>query len=314
MRKLKGLYLSKTQITDTGIGYLKNLDQLEQLLLAETKITDKGLEHLAGLSKLKYLNLKKTSVSKTALKTLMQALENCRITHFEMQSLNIPLLIDQLGDKDPMKRSIARNNLRNIGEPAIAALVEALKDKNLDVRMGAAMTLCMMGPKAKDAVGALIDALKGDDKSLRSYASYSLMRIDEPPFPIIMELLKDEEPLIRRAIVENLGDIGSEAVTLLIQALKDKDSLVRNYACWGLGNIGPKAKDAIGPLTLATQDNDKNVRHQAIEALKKINPTVDKSAVQPEIKKNKIERLQTAIDDGNVGEVEKLIEEGADVS
>ena len=129
MKKLKGLYLNETQITDTGIGFLKNLDQLEQLVLAETKITDKGLEHLAGLSNLKSLNLKKTSVSKNALKTLMQALPNCNIMHSEMQSLKIPVLIDQLGDKDPMKRSFALNGLKRIGKPAVGALIEVEKNK-----------------------------------------------------------------------------------------------------------------------------------------------------------------------------------------
>jgi hypothetical protein len=228
-----------------------------------------------------------TPLKKTLLTKLFGS-EKEKIIDFKLtpqtneQGVKIATLINQLGDKDAMKRSIAMNNLKRIGKPAIGALVETLKDENLEARKGAVGALGLMGADAKDAIGAMVDVLNGDDKPLYVYAGYSLVKIEEPPFPMVTELLKDGKLPVRRAIVENLGGFGQKAVALLILALKDEDPLVRNYACWGLGKIGPEAKDAIGALTLATKDDDKNFQHQAIEALKKIKPTADKTDVQVE--------------------------------
>ncbi|MBW8016747.1 MAG: M48 family metalloprotease [Planctomycetes bacterium] len=86
LKKLEHLILTNTKITDQGLIHLKKLNSLIFLSLSNNDINGEGLEHLAGLSKLKYLNLKNTSVSKSALKTLTQALENCKIMHSEIQS------------------------------------------------------------------------------------------------------------------------------------------------------------------------------------------------------------------------------------
>ena len=44
--------MSKSEISDAGLVYLKDLTNLQWLDLAETKVTDAGLVHLMGMTKL----------------------------------------------------------------------------------------------------------------------------------------------------------------------------------------------------------------------------------------------------------------------
>jgi HEAT repeat protein len=74
-------------------------------------------------------------------------------------------LIEALKDKDNATyvRSDAAMALGGIGpaaKAAVPALIEALNDKGFNVRYWAATSLGQIGPAAKDAVPALIEALK----------------------------------------------------------------------------------------------------------------------------------------------------------
>ena len=91
----------------------------------------------------------------------------------------------------------------------VAALIEKLKDKDVDVREKAARDLGDIGPAAKDAVPALIVALKDKDKNVRKYAAGALGRI---------------------------GPAAKDAVPALIVALTDKDGIALSCRtrprCW----------------------------------------------------------------------------------
>ena len=64
--------------------------------------------------------------------------------------------------------------------------------------------------------------------------------------------------------------VGREAIPVLIDLLKDKEWLVRDYAVWTLGNIGPDAKTAIPSLTQLLNDKHEKHRKAAAEAFNKI--------------------------------------------
>jgi HEAT repeat protein len=59
-------------------------------------------------------------------------------------------------------------------------------------------------------------------------------------------------------------------VPVLIEVLRGKDLLVRPIAVYTLGNIGPEAKDAVQTLIEALNDPDENVHGAALTALEKI--------------------------------------------
>ena len=67
------------------------------------------------------------------------------------------------------------NELVELGEPAVAFLIESLKDKNRSVREGSAFALGGIGDER--AVDALTELLKDEDESMRDAAKNSLRRM-----------------------------------------------------------------------------------------------------------------------------------------
>src|SRR5208337_1761933 len=69
----------------------------------------------------------------------------------------------------------------------------------------------------------------------------------------------------------------ADAVPALVAALKDdQDKDVRKQAADALRRIGPAAADAVPALVAALKDDqDKDVRKQAADALRRIGPAAD---------------------------------------
>src|SRR5262245_58983949 len=61
--------------------------------------------------------------------------------------------------------------------PAVQALIDALKDKEPDVRKTSAQSLGKIGKEAKAAVPALAEALKDKDVNVRGAAALALGRM-----------------------------------------------------------------------------------------------------------------------------------------
>jgi HEAT repeat protein len=61
----------------------------------------------------------------------------------------------------------------------VPALIEALKDKSINVRQNAAFALGGIGPAAKDAVPALSEALKDHEAIVSSAAEGALKSISK---------------------------------------------------------------------------------------------------------------------------------------
>ena len=85
--------------------------------------------------------------------------------------------------KSPRQRDriiAARLLAQRKGEAAqvVPALVEALKDKENDIRLSAAIGLGYFGEQAKDAIPALQTAQRDRDARIREAASKALSRID----------------------------------------------------------------------------------------------------------------------------------------
>ena len=125
-------------------------------------------------------------------------------------------------------------------------LIQDLKNENWDVRRNAAHALSNIGPRAKEAIPALI------------------------------VVLKDKEEVVRNRAARALGMIGLEVTTVvpaLIRTLKDEDWHVRMIVVEALGRIGKAAKDAIPALTETLKDEDRFVRETAKSTLAIIRTT-----------------------------------------
>ena len=66
----------------------------------------------------------------------------------------------------------------------VPALIEALKDKDGDIRLSAAIGLGSFGEQAKDAIPALQAAQHDRDARVREAAGIALSRIDPVKFPV----------------------------------------------------------------------------------------------------------------------------------
>jgi len=147
-------------------------------------------------------------------------------------------------------------------DPEVAALIQRLKDKNTNVkvRRNAALALGFMKANQKEAVPALVAALKDPDAEVRRDAAFALGEIGpgaKEAVPALIAALKDPDGGVRRIAIGVLGMIGlgaKEAVPALIAALKDPDAGVRGSAAQALGWIGLGAKEAVPALIAALKD------------------------------------------------------------
>jgi HEAT repeat protein/S1-C subfamily serine protease len=132
-------------------------------------------------------------------------------------------------------------------EADLPALVGELGSTDATARARAAQHLGAMGPKAKNAVDAL------------------------------MKLLQDPDKLAKKLALTALGNIGPDArpaCDALLAVLKDPaDASMREEAARALGKIGSAIKSRAFPaLTAALDDHDKSVRLAAVEAMASMGP------------------------------------------
>ncbi|XWK86878.1 MAG: HEAT repeat domain-containing protein [Phormidium sp.] len=182
--------------------------------------------------------------------------------------------VEKLRDTDKIKRLETVRELRKIGVPAIPVLTAALQDKDEQIRGGAAFALGAIGPEAKTAIWQLIIMLKDEDEQVRLDAAVALRRIGSPAVSALVEVLKDENVLVRRGATFALAGISAEAqqtIPILIEMLSDNDQQVRLNASIALRGIGATATPA---LTEALQHKNPLIRKGAAIALGQINTEI----------------------------------------
>ena len=222
-------------------------------------------------------------------------------------------LLKALNHKDEGVRTDAAKALGDIEDvKAVEVLIQALKDEVDSVRYEAAVALERLGWKPGDdtekaryliakrewgdlaglggpAVESLIQALKDEDRDVRTGAAEALRKIGEPAVDPLIKALKDENSDVREVAAECLGEIGdARAVEPLIQALKHKDaassvSTVEEDGALvpadgprkGLSLIGERA---VEPLIQALKDENPSLRYGAAIVLGAIR---DARAVEP---------------------------------
>lgn len=161
-------------------------------------------------------------------------------------------------DSDAREPSI--NKLAEIGEPAVPALINTLKNKNQLVRCGAIEALG--GTGNEKAVPHLMDLLKDENDEIRGTTVEALGKIEDARvIPALITILKDKNDEIRRrsaSALANFAEKGvdiSAAVPSLISALKDDNySAVRSCATSAFGYTGDTR--AVPALLEALKDDD----------------------------------------------------------
>jgi HEAT repeat protein len=169
----------------------------------------------------------------------------------------------------------------------VAEYIKRLKSDNLEEKREAAWELQNLEMKAKDAIPALVEAIKDEDWAVRSmsvlalgYVKYAKINSD-----LTQILLKDKSEEVRASAVEALVHIKPSNInSLLLQAIKDEHKLVREKVVWGLGILGEEAKEAITEIVKILQMPDEGLLHSiaawalvelgAVEAIEPLTETM----------------------------------------
>jgi HEAT repeat protein len=200
-------------------------------------------------------------------------------------------LIGTLGDPDIGPN--AKKALIKIGMPALLPLIDALGNKQTDIRKKSVEILGCIGDD--QAVEPLSKLLKDEDASIREQVIVSLGKIGgSRAIEMVTQSLADKNPdvrkkaeihsianknpEVRKKAVMLLGESGGpRAIELLIGRLEDPDCTIREQAAGFLGKIGDK--QAVEPLTtLLSSDQHFNTRIATLGALEKIGDT---RAIEP---------------------------------
>jgi HEAT repeat protein len=205
-------------------------------------------------------------------------------------------LIEALGDFVIRKSVI--DALVSIGKPAVTPLIKALRDDNHLIRWGAAEVLGRL--KNLRAVRPLLDALK--DGVAYDALKGALVAIGEPAVTALVEALKDNAPLVRRAAVEALAELkGVHAIQWLAEMLRDEKIGVREATVRTLGKLGDAR--TIPSLIEALKDSSREVRLAAVEALQKFQDERVVAALMEALKdRSKVVRIAAARALGNLGD------------
>ncbi|MGI0014993.1 MAG: HEAT repeat domain-containing protein [Nitrososphaera sp.] len=171
--------------------------------------------------------------------------------------------------------ALALGNLGYSDERVRGALVTALKDEEKNVRERVAFALGKLGQRDERVISALIAALK-DVWDVRAQATAALINLgysDERVVAALVDALKDDDSYVRAhavAVLVNLGQRDEQVIATLVAALKNNNSYVRACAATALGNLGQSDERVIAALLAALKDYFGNVQEQATEALVKL--------------------------------------------
>lgn len=219
-------------------------------------------------------------------------------------------LLNRLRSADEEERRHAVSTLSGFPFSEIKPLaVAALGDESWRVRKEAVDLILSVSP-GEELARELISLLTiQGNPGLRNSAVEVLQSVGEKMIPHLVEHLANEDPGIRKFIVDIMGGIGSSAsIPHLTGALSDDDSNVAAAAAESLGMIGDPC--ALPSLLGVLEKDDLLIRYAILEALVKIGSPVPLDSItplagDPLLKKAIFECLGVI---GDVGSVSLLID------
>ena len=129
------------------------------------------------------------------------------------------------------------------------------------------------------AIGDWVPALKSGDPLERRLASHALAQIGpaaREAAPALIEALLDRESFVRVWAAAALARVQREnpdAIPALVAGTHDAISFVRSLAAWHLGRLGPMhpgIKSVVPELRELLNDKDPSVRAEAVVALENL--------------------------------------------
>jgi hypothetical protein len=187
------------------------------------------------------------------------------------------LLQVALHDRDFRRSQAAAQALSRADAPALVpvltALEDGLRDADVLVQRRAAQLLATLGERARPALPALIEALRGRRWTAREAAALALGQVgtDDPSArtALVGCVLHDRTALVREAATRSLGALAAnapEAVAALRAATEHEHARVRCRALRALARFGDR-EGVVAAVAKALTDSHLKVRRAAAEVL-----------------------------------------------
>jgi HEAT repeat protein/beta-lactamase regulating signal transducer with metallopeptidase domain len=183
----------------------------------------------------------------------------------------------------------------------VAALMEALKDSDRDVRESAMHALVRM--RHPGILEPLIQALRDSSPEIREHAAFGLGQLrDKRAIEGLRSVLKDQSAGVREQAVFALGQLRDPStIDALVEALRDQAASVREQAVFSLGQL--RDQRAADPLMAALRDANGSVREQAAFALGQLRSKAAVDALMAALKESDVDvREQAAFALGQIGD------------
>jgi HEAT repeat protein len=191
----------------------------------------------------------------------------------------LPKLIKQLQDPDPMQRARAADQIRGLGiahtKEAIPHLLANFEDEDEKAREWAAQGVAFYG---EDAIPGVLEAARSDSPRRRAmaYVAFGTLtgevkaKCADESVPLLIKGLEDEDVATRRHASSALRFYGSLAKSSVPHQIKrletEQDRIVLGYILKGLGTMGPDAKEALPAVEKVIKGNDEQLIEMARRA------------------------------------------------
>lgn len=191
----------------------------------------------------------------------------------------VPTLLPFMQDSSDGVKSVAFNELSQMGPAAVPNLIAALHHPEAATRIDAIAVLSLNDVhhgRQPEICAALSELLNDDNRLVRLSAirgQASLERFAVTVIPQLLLILDDSDPEIRSnallAIVR-IDPQSSQTLTAVIRQVKDPVPALRREACSMMEAIGTRDPQAVNALIEALQDRAATVREQAVDYLGEI--------------------------------------------
>ncbi len=192
----------------------------------------------------------------------------------------LPLVVALLDDPDPQVRGICASAiilfpcLRD--HSALPALRIMLNDGGLEgaYRVTAAEAIWRID-KDEKTLRWIVKQLDHADSEARSLAMGHVASLcDEAPelFPHVVAQSRDPEASVRCRVMYAMVHFAKKGMPILIDGMRDPDPLVRGSAVAVVEHMGADAKTAVPVVEMLMADADPGVASQARAALQRIDP------------------------------------------
>lgn len=142
-------------------------------------------------------------------------------------------------------------------------------------------------PSVERTSAVLISLLRDESPEIRRTAAESLGKIGDPATALfILPLVTDPAPAVRAAAAKALGRFSSDSTQVVLdaldRALEDSDNSVKQAASLAIGEIEP-ASDQLGSVVSLVNARDIGVRRAAVRVLLQVDAGRWLSALLPSV-------------------------------